>query len=278
MNTPPNPFKAALQAKQAQIGLWLGLADCYSTEICAGAGFDWLLVDAEHAPAEPRALLGQLQAIGQYPGSHPVGRIPQSKGAIAEMLVKQFLDLGFTSLLIPMVDTPEQAQTLVRASRFPQNDDVGSPLRGVRGMANARSNRFGRVTDYAKVVNKEICLLMQAESQEALDNIEAIAAIDGVDGIFIGPADLSASLGHVLDPTHPDVQKAIDSAIRRITSCGKAAGILTPDETLARHYLDLGATFVAVGLDTNLLTRHTSALAAKFKGAAAPAALAGKVY
>ena len=140
-----------------------------------------------------------------------------------------------------------------------------------------RANRFGRVNNYAHEANAQICLLLQAETQLALNNIEATAAIDGVDGIFIGPADLSASLGHVLNPTHPDVQKEIDNAIRRIVKTGKAAGILTPDETLARHYLDLGATFVAVGLDTNLLTRHTSALAAKFKTGVAPVA-ASKAY
>ena len=277
MQTPINTFKAALQNKQAQIGLWCGLADSYSTEICAGAGFDWLLLDGEHAPADPRGFLQQLQAVAAYPGSHPIGRIPLGHGNVGQMLIKQYLDLGFSTLLVPMVDTPAQAQEIVKSARYPQDGDVGSPTRGVRGMANARANRFGRYTSYAKDANAQICMLVQAESQLALDNIEAIAAIDGVDGIFIGPADLSASLGHVLNPTHPDVQQAIDSAIRRIVIAGKAAGILTPDETLARRYLDLGATFVAGGLDTNLLTRHTSALAAKFKSNVAPVA-AGKVY
>ncbi len=277
MQTPLNTFKAALQNKQAQIGLWCGLADSYSTEICAGAGFDWLLLDGEHAPADPRAFLQQLQAVAAYPGSHAIGRIPLGHGNVGQMLIKQYLDLGFSTLLVPMVDTPAQAQEIVKSARYPQDGDVGSPTRGVRGMANARANRFGRYTSYAKDANAQICMLVQAESQLALDNIEAIAAIDGVDGIFIGPADLSASLGHVLNPTHPDVQQAIDSAIRRIVKAGKAAGILTPDETLARRYLDLGATFVAVGLDTNLLTRHTSALAAKFKAGVAPVAV-GKVY
>ena len=144
-------------------------------------------------------------------------------------------------------------------------------------MCTQRANRFGRMAAYAHEANAQICLLLQAETKQALDNIEATAAIDGVDGIFIGPADLSASLGYVLNPTHPDVQKEIDNAIRRIVKTGKAAGILTADETLARHYLDLGATFVAVGLDTNLLTRHTSALASKFKSGVAPV-VAGKVY
>ena len=277
MKTPVNTFKAALKNQQAQIGLWLGLADSYSTEICAGAGFDWLLVDGEHSPAEPRAVLQQLQAIAAYPASHPICRIPMGHGHVGDMLIKQYLDLGVATLLVPMVDTPEQAQKIVQASRYPQNDDVGSPTRGYRGMAGARASRFGRLANYANEANDQICLLVQAESQLALDNLEAIAAIDGVDGIFIGPADLSASLGYVLQPTHPVVQAAIEDAIKRIVKAGKAAGILTPDEALARHYLDLGATFVAVGLETNLLVRHTSALAARFKTSVAPLA-ASKTY
>ena len=277
MKTPVNTFKAALKNKQAQIGLWLGLADSYSTEICAGAGFDWLLVDGEHSPAEPRAVLQQLQAIAAYPASHPICRIPMGHGHVGDMLIKQYLDLGVATLLVPMVDTPEQAQKIVQASRYPQNDDVGSPTRGYRGMAGARASRFGRLANYANEANDQICLLVQAESQLALNNLDAIAAIDGIDGIFIGPADLSASLGYVLQPTHPVVQAAIEDAIKRIVKAGKAAGILTPDEALARHYLDLGATFVAVGLETNLLVRHTSALAARFKSSVAPLA-ASKTY
>jgi 4-hydroxy-2-oxoheptanedioate aldolase len=172
-----------------------------------------------------------------------------------------------------MVDTPEQAAEVVRAMRYPQNDGKG----GVRGMGGARASRWGRYPSYALEANAEVCLLVQAESRAALDNLDAIAAIEGVDGIFIGPADLSASMGFVNNPGHPEVQAAIENAIGRIVKAGKAAGILTPDETLARHYLGLGATFVAVGLDTNLLVKSTSALAAKFKGGT-PAAPASKTY
>ena len=277
MKTPVNAFKLALKNKQAQIGLWLGLADSYSTEICAGAGFDWLLVDGEHSPAEPRAVLQQLQAIAAYPASHPICRIPMGHGKVGEMIIKQYLDLGVSTLLVPMVDTPEQAQKIVQCARYPQNHDVGSATRGVRGMAGVRASRFGRIANYANEANEQICLLVQAESQLALDNLEAIAAIDGIDGVFIGPADLSASLGHVLDPTHSVVQAAIDNAIQRIIRSGKAAGILSADETLASRYLDMGATFVAVGLETNLLVRHTSALAARFK-TTVTAVAASKTY
>jgi 4-hydroxy-2-oxoheptanedioate aldolase len=273
MQLPVNMFKQALQNKQAQIGLWLGLSDSYTTEICAGAGFDWLLVDGEHAPNDLRSILQQLQAIAGYPTSHPIARVPMGHGNVGEMLIKQYLDLGVTTLLVPMVDTASQAQALVRAARYPQNDGGG----GIRGMAGARASRFGRYANYALEANAQICLLVQAETQTALDNLDAIAQVEGVDGIFIGPADLSASLGHVNNPTHPEVQAAIEDAIARINRAGKAAGILTPDEALAHHYLALGALVVAVGLDTQLLVRHTSALAARFKGAAQPVSMS-KTY
>ncbi|MEO7129094.1 MAG: 4-hydroxy-2-oxoheptanedioate aldolase [Rhodoferax sp.] len=257
MQTPLNKFKLALQNKQAQIGLWVSLADAYSTELCAGAGFDWLLLDGEHAPNDVRSLLAQLQAIAPYP-SHPIARVPMGHGHLGETLIKQYLDIGAQTLLVPMVDTPEQAARLVRATRYPPQ--------GIRGMAGARASGWGRNPAYVHEANAQICLLVQVETQTALTNLDAIAATDGVDGVFIGPADLSASLGHVGNPGHPQVQAAIEDAIRRIIQSGKAAGILSADEAVARRYLELGATFVAVGLDTNLLVRHTSALASRFKG------------
>ena len=266
MQTPINPFKQALANKQAQIGLWLGLADAYPTEICAGAGFDWLLIDGEHSPNDLRSILQQLQAIAPY-ASHPIARVPMGHGHVGEALIKQYLDLGLQTLLVPMVDTPEQAATLVRAMRYPQADGRG----GIRGMGGARASRWGRYPAYVQEANAQVCLLVQAETQTALDNLDAIAATEGVDGVFIGPADLSASMGHAGNPGHPEVQAAIEDAIQRIVKAGKAAGILTPDEALARRYLELGATFVAVGLDTQLLVKATSALAARFKTTAAPA-------
>jgi 4-hydroxy-2-oxoheptanedioate aldolase len=257
MQTPPNPFKQALADKRTQIGLWLGLADAYCAEICAGAGFDWLLIDGEHSPNGLRSVLQQAQAIAAYPGANAIARVPVGHGDVGTALIKQYLDLGVQTILVPMVDTPAQAQAIVRAMRYP-------PL-GIRGMGGARASRWGRYPTYAKEANAQVCLLVQAETREALANLDAIAAVDGVDGIFIGPADLSASLGHVGNPNHPEVQAAIEDAIARIRRGGKAAGILTPDEAQARKYLEMGALFVAVGLDTNLLARSTSALAARFK-------------
>ena len=264
MNPLLNTFKQALAERRAQIGLWLGLADPYSAELCAGAGFDWLLIDGEHAPNDLRSILGQLQAIAPY-GSHPIARIPVGHGHIGTTLIKQYLDLGVQTLLVPMVDTPEQAADLVRAMRYPPE--------GIRGMAGARASNWGRNPSYVHDANAQVCLLVQAETETSLRHLDAIAATEGVDGVFIGPADLSASMGHVGNPGHPQVQAAIADAIARIVKAGKAAGILTTDEALAHHYLELGATFVAVGLDTNLLVQTTSALAARFKSAlSAPSA------
>ncbi len=267
MQTPINPFKLALKNKQPQIGLWLGLCDAYATEICAGAGFDWLLIDGEHAPNDLRSTLQQLQAIAGYPGVHAIARVPMGHGHVGEMLIKQYLDLGATTLLVPMVDTTEQAEAVVRAARYPESNGKG----GIRGMGGARGSRFGRYPNYAHEANAQVCVLVQAETQTALNNLEAIAQVQGVDGIFIGPADLSASMGHPGNLTHPEVLAAIASAIARINAAGKAAGILSADEALAQQYLDLGALFVAVGLDTNLLVRHTSALASRFKASLRPA-------
>ncbi len=273
MQTPTNLFKQALHHKQAQIGLWMGLGNAVTTDICAGAGFDWLVIDGEHGPNDLTTLLAQLQTVAAYPNSHPVVRIPHHDPA----LIKQVLDLGATTLLVPMVDTAEQAAAIVQASRYPQDDGQG----GIRGMAGTRASRWGRYPNYGKEANAQVCVLVQAETREALKNLDAIAATPGVDGVFIGPADLSASMGHIGNQTHPDVQAAIVDAIARIRQAGKAPGILMGDETLARQYLALGALFVAVGVDSMILSRQTSALVAKYKeglGAAAPASTKGQVY
>ena len=267
MNLPVNSFKQALAQKQAQIGLWLCMADAYSSEICAGAGFDWLLIDGEHAPNDVRSILAQLQAMAPY-ASHPVARVPMGHGHVGEALIKQYLDIGVQTLLVPMVDTPAQAAALVHAMRYPQNDAKGQPIGGIRGMGGARASLWGRNPAYVHEANAQVCLLVQAETRTALENLDAIAATEGVDGVFIGPADLSASMGHVGNPDHPEVQAAICDAIARIVRAGKAAGILSADESLARHYLGLGATFVAVGIDTSLLVHATSALVARFKSTA----------
>jgi 4-hydroxy-2-oxoheptanedioate aldolase len=257
MLTPINKFKQALLHKKSQIGFWMNLANPLTAEICAGAGFDWLLLDGEHSPTTLSTLLAQLQAVAAYPDTHAVARVPVGDAT----LIKQFLDAGAQNILVPMVDTPEQAAHMVASCRYPQDDGRG----GIRGMGGARASRWGRYTDYFKAANEQVCLMVQVETRQALVNLDAIAATEGVDGVFLGPTDLSAALGHVGNPGHPDVQAVIEDSISRILKAGKAPGILTADETLAQRYLDLGAVFVAVGLDTNILVRHTSALASRFK-------------
>lgn len=266
MDMPINRFKQHLKSGEAQIGLWLGLADAYCAELAANAGFDWLLIDGEHAPNDLRGLLGQLQAVAPYPG-HPV--IRPVIGDIA--LIKQVLDIGAQTLLVPMVESAEQARELVRAIHYPPQG-----IRGV-GSALARASRWNSIPGYLDKADEQMCLLVQIENREGLVNLDAIAAVEGVDGVFIGPADLSASMGHRGNPGHPEVQAAIEDAIVRIQKAGKAAGILSADETLARRYIELGAAFVAVGVDTTVLMRGLQTLAGKFKDAPVPTS-SGGVY
>ncbi|MGV3573501.1 MAG: aldolase/citrate lyase family protein [Ramlibacter sp.] len=257
MQTPVNTFKQALAEKRAQIGLWVGLADSYAAEICATAGFDWMLLDNEHSPNDLRSTLQQAQASAAYPASHAIARIPTGHGHVGQALIKQYLDIGIQTLLVPMVDTPEQAREIVRSVCYPPS--------GVRGIGGSRASRWGAYPSYPKEANAQACLLVQAETRQAIGNLEAIAAVEGVDGIFIGPNDLSASYGHLGNQNHPEMLEIVEDAIRRIVRTGKAAGILTADEKLARRWLDAGATFVAVGIDSALLARATRELAARFK-------------
>ncbi|WP_137819116.1 4-hydroxy-2-oxoheptanedioate aldolase [Pseudomonas sp. 2FG] len=272
MQLPINSFKQRLASGQAQIGLWLGLADPYSAELAANAGFDWLLIDGEHAPNDLRSLLGQLQAVAPYSseagGSHPIIRPPVGD----PVLIKQLLDIGVQTLLVPMVESAAQAAELVRAMRYPPHG-----IRGV-GSALARASRWNSIPGYLDHADEQMCLLVQIENLEGLANLDAIAAVAGVDGVFIGPADLCAAMGHRGNPGHPEVQAAIEDAIARVRRAGKAAGILSADEKLARRYLELGCAYVAVGVDTSLLMRALQNLAANFKNAPAPVNGGGGVY
>ena len=253
MELPANSFKRALRAGQAQIGLWSSLSSSYTVEVIAGAGFDWILLDTEHSPNDLESVLMQLQAAAPYP-SHPVVRVAWND----MVTIKRVLDVGAQSLLVPYVSTPAEARAAVSYTRYPPA--------GARGVAGTtRATRFGRVKDYARRAHEEICLLVQVETQQALDNIEAICGVEGVDGVFIGPADLHASMGYPGEIAHPKVKPLIDDALRRIRKAGRAPGILTPNEADARHWLECGALFVAVGADVGILARGAEALAAKFK-------------
>jgi 4-hydroxy-2-oxoheptanedioate aldolase len=250
-----NSFKSALlERSDPLIGCWLALANPYTAELCATAGFDWLLIDNEHGPNDLRSTLAQLQAIAPYP-SHPIVRPP-----VGDVnLIKQLLDSGVQTLLIPMVETAEQAALMVAATRYPT-----AGIRGV-GAALGRASRYNSIPSYLHQANAAMCVLVQVESATALKNLDAIAAVEGVDGVFVGPADLAASLGHLGDPNHPDVQSAIADAIRRIKLAGKPPGILALEEAAAKRYIEMGCRFVAVGADSLLLSAAVRNLAQKFK-------------
>lgn len=255
MKLPENRFKRALRDGRQQIGLWCSLPGGYVAEAVAGSGFDWLLFDTEHSPTDALSVLPQLQAVAPYDVSAVVR--PASNDAV---LIKRILDLGAQSLLVPYVQNAEEARAAVRAMRYPPD--------GIRGVAGVtRATRFGRIPGYAKTAADELCLLVQIETEQALGELEKIAAVDGVDGVFIGPADLAASLGIAGELGHPKLIATIENAIGRIRACGKPAGILTPDNAFAARCIELGTTFTAVGADATLLARGSEKLAQQFRKA-----------
>lgn len=241
MPAPHNPFKAALKAKQPQMGCWLGLADPYIAEISASAGFDWLLIDAEHAPNDLRSIIGQLQVIAGF-DSHAVVRPTVGE----TWMIKQLLDAGVQTLLIPMVESAAQARELVRAVTYPPHG-----IRGV-GSALARASSFAAIPDYLKTAQDEICLLVQVENRIGMEALDEILEVEGIDGVFIGPSDLAADMGHIGNANAPEVEAAVLDAMRRIVKSGKAGGILTLQPSTQKTCLDIGATFVATAIDVTL--------------------------
>lgn len=253
MQTPNNKFKRRLLAKELQVGLWCSLGSNIAAEIVGDSGFDWVLVDTEHAPNEPPDVLAQLQAYAA--GTAQVVVRPAWNDAV---LIKRLLDIGAQTLLVPFVQNAEEARRAVAACRYPPS--------GIRGItAGGRASRYGRASSYLKEADGQVCLLVQVETLGAIEEIPEIAAVDGVDGIFIGPSDLSASMGHIGNPSHPEVQNIIKRAAKRINESGKMAGILTSVEADARRYIEWGYGFVAVGTDIGLLARNADALAAAFR-------------
>jgi 4-hydroxy-2-oxoheptanedioate aldolase len=248
-----NAFKAALKAGQLQIGLWSSLCSNIAAEIIAQSGYDWILLDMEHSPNEIPGILSQLQALAgstATPIVRPAWNDP--------VLIKRLLDIGAPAVLIPFVQNAQEAEQAVAACRYPPA--------GIRGITSvSRPSGYGRLPAYLKQADQETCVLVQIETAAALAELEAIASVDGVDGVFIGPADLSASLGHIGNPQHPDVQAAIQDAVRRLQAIGKPAGILAPLEADARRYIEWGYGFVAVGSDLGLLVKSADDLAQSFK-------------
>ncbi|WP_230531555.1 HpcH/HpaI aldolase family protein [Microvirga roseola] len=253
MDIPTNTFKRAIAKGEKQIGLWSSTGSIAAVEMLGHAGYDWLLLDTEHTPTELPDIISQMRVLVGC-SAEPIVR-PAWNDTV---LIKRFLDAGAQSLLIPFVQNEEEAERAVRAMRYPPH--------GVRGVSvSSRANRYGRVTDYFKKVHDELCCLVQLETGAALERLEAIAAVNGIDGIFIGPSDLSADLGHLGNPGHPDVQAAIRSAVDRCRKLGKPAGILAPVEADARRYLEWGYTFVAVGADMGLLRKAADELISRFR-------------
>ena len=248
-----NQFKKALSGDKPIFGLWQGIPDTSVAEIGAGAGFDWVLIDAEHGPFDLRSVMAHLQAIEPYPVSSIVRPV---EGSTA--LIKQLLDIGAQTLLVPMVDTAEQAEQIVKAAKYPPQ--------GVRGLGTsmARAANWNRTPDYLHKANDEICVIVQIETLAGIRNIESIVNVIGVDAVFIGPSDLSAAMGHIGNPGHPDVVAAIEDGFKVIHGAGKSAGVLAVTKELADTYIAAGAKFIGVGVDAALLANATRQLANLF--------------
>lgn len=254
MELATNPFKANIKAGTPQIGIWSSLCSNISAEVLADAGFDWVLLDTEHSPNELPLVQAQLDGIAYGKGTTEAIVRPAWNDMV---LIKRYLDVGARTLLIPYVQNVEEAQRAVTSLRYPPQG-----LRGVSGCT--RANRYGRTPDYFKRVHDEVCLLLQLETRSALTHLEAIAELDGVDGIFIGPNDLAADMGHLGNWQHPEVWKVMEAAAKRIRKAGKAPGILV-GEAEGQRCIDMGYLFVAVGSDLVMLARGADALAAKFR-------------
>lgn len=253
MEINKNLFKQAVKERKLQIGLWSSMCSNLSAEIIAYSGFDWILLDTEHSPNEIPDLLSQLQAMKGGTAT-PVVRASWND----TVQIKRILDIGAQSILLPYVQNAEEAKRAVQAVRYPPN--------GVRGVAaGSRASNFGRVNNYATKADSEICLLVQVETRSALQELEAIASVEGIDGVFIGPGDLSASLGHIGNIPHPETQAALKDAAERLAKVGKASGILTGIEAEAKRYIEWGYNFVAVGTDTSLLRMAADNLVKTFK-------------
>lgn len=252
MPAPRNAFKSAILSGRKQVGLWLALANAYTADIAAGCGFDWLLIDGEHAPNDIRSILAQLQAI-EPSGSHPVVRIPCDE----TWMIKQVLDIGAQTILIPMVESAEQARRIVSATQY-----APKGIRGI-GAALARASRFNAIGDYIGTAGDEVCVLIQVETRAGIDALDELVGIEGIDGIFVGASDLAADLGYPGNSSHPDVQAVVVKALKDIKAAGKAPGILCGDLALVKQYIEIGALFVATGTDVGVFAKGLQDLHAR---------------
>jgi 4-hydroxy-2-oxoheptanedioate aldolase len=252
MELPVNHLKRALKSGELVSGIWFNLCSEFAMEVVMGSGLDFVIIDTEHGPIDLFMLVRMLQA-SLASKTQPIVRVPWND----QVMIKRVLDAGAQSLLIPMVQTEEEAKRAVANTRYPPE--------GVRGSAGpTRASRFQRIKDYAKLAANELCVIVQVETRLGVKNAEAISRVEGVDSVFLGPGDLSMDMGHVGNMAHPEVQKALEESIAVIKRCGKAPGILTVNEAQARRYVDLGAKFITVGSDVAILARETEKLAATF--------------
>ncbi|CUH99274.1 aldolase/citrate lyase family protein [Leisingera aquaemixtae] len=254
MPAPKNTFKQALSQGKRQIGCWMSFADGQIAEIMGTCGFDWLVIDGEHAPNDIRSIRDQLIALAASP-SHPVVRVPVGE----TWMIKQVLDAGAQTVLVPIVESADQARELVRACHYPPKG-----VRGV-GATAARATLFGSVSEYIQTADQEVCLLVQVENRAGMAALDEILQVEGIDGVFIGPADLSTDMGHQGNSAHPEVREVIADAIARIKAAGIAPGILGTTDEATQAYADMGAQFLAVGIDVMVLARNARDLAAKWK-------------
>ncbi|UWQ83177.1 aldolase/citrate lyase family protein [Leisingera caerulea] len=254
MPAPKNTFKQALAKGERQIGCWMSFAEGQIAEIMGTCGFDWLVIDGEHAPNDIRSIRDQLMALAASP-SHPVVRVPVGE----TWMIKQVLDAGAQTVLVPIVESADQARELVRACHYPPKG-----VRGV-GATAARATMFGSVSEYIQTADQEVCLLVQVENRAGMAALDEILQVEGIDGVFIGPADLSTDMGHQGNSAHPEVRAVIADAITRIKAAGTAPGILGTTDEATQAYADMGAQFLAVGIDVMVLARNARDLAAKWK-------------
>ena len=253
MQLRPNKLKAAFARREVQLGLWTSLASPFSTEVVAGSGYDWLTLDMEHSPNDLLSVLAQLQMLGGY-DVEPVVRLVR----FDKDLVKQYLDMGVRTLVLPNIETVDEVQAIVAATRYP-----GRGVRGVSGQQ--RANRWGRVPGYHQDATQQLCILAQIESAAGVAKSHAIAAVDGIDGLFVGPNDLAASYGHLMQPGEPVVQDAIAEVMHKLKEAGKAGGILSPGAADAQRYIRQGYTMVGVGTDQGLLAKASDELVDSFR-------------
>lgn len=254
MKLPTNTFKADLAKGNPQYGIWAGFATGYGAEITAGFGYDWMLIDGEHAPNTVPSILAQLQAVAPYSTAPVVRAVSHDP-----VLIKQLLDVGTQTLMIPMVESADQARALVSAMRYPPH--------GIRGVGGGltRATRWDSVPDYLQTAHQELCLIVQVESRAGVENAAQIASVEGVDAVFIGPFDLASGLGHPGNPSHPEVQDKIRHAIEATLAAGKVCGILAPVEDDARRYQSWGCQFIAVGIDISLMRQAALSNLARYR-------------